>query len=186
MASTTGGEVKRDAYSVWALPPEELKPRLKKLMSGLRSEFGGPEFEPHVTILGAIKLTESEARDMFQKACEGLKPYTATVDKIATGTFFYQCVFLLLHPTPEVVEASDHSCVLFGFKRSTPYMPHLSLLYGDLTEEEKKTALEKACALDDSIGGLSFQISRLALYKTETEDTSCKSWEKVEEFELKP
>ena len=66
------------------------------------------------------------------------------------------------------------------------YMPHLSLLYGDLTEEEKKTALEKACALDDSIGGLSFQISRLALYKTETEDTSCKSWEKVEEFELKP
>ncbi|KAG6407247.1 hypothetical protein SASPL_130233 [Salvia splendens] len=189
MASTTaahGGELKRDAYSVWALPPEELKPRLKKLMSGLRSEFGGPEFEPHVTILGAIKLTESEARDMFRKACEGLKPYTATVDKIATGTFFYQCVFLLLHPTPEVVEASDHSCAHFGFKRSTPYMPHLSLLYGDLTEEEKKTALEKACALDESIGGLSFQISRLVLYKTETEDKSCKSWEKVEEFELKP
>lgn len=65
-------------------------------------------------------------------------------------------------------------------------MPHLSLLYGDLTEEEKKTALEKACALDESIGGLSFQISRLVLYKTETEDKSCKSWEKVEEFELKP
>ncbi|KAG6405087.1 hypothetical protein SASPL_132669 [Salvia splendens] len=163
--------------------------RLKKLMSGLRSEFGGPEFEPHVTVLGTIKLTECEARDMFQKACEGLKPYAGTVDKVATGTFFYQCVFLLLHPTPEVVEASDHSCAHFGFKRSTrmplfeflpaqgslesrgyiplsstslvvlfmfsyvdslrSYMPHLSLLYGDLTEEEKKTALEKACALDE-------------------------------------
>ncbi|KAL1555942.1 cyclic phosphodiesterase-like [Salvia divinorum] len=189
MASTTaahGGEVKRDAYSVWALPPEELKPRLKRLMSGLRSEFGGPEFEPHVTVLGAIKLTESEARGMFQKACEGVKPYAATVDRVATGTFFYQCVFLLLRPTPEVVEASAHSCAQFGFKSSTPYIPHLSLLYGDLTDEEKKTAQEKAYALDESIDGLNFQISRLALYKTETEDQTCKSWEKVEEFELKP
>lgn len=66
------------------------------------------------------------------------------------------------------------------------YMPHLSLLYGDLTDEEKKTALEKASALDESIGGVNFQISRLALYKTDTEDKTCKSWEKVGEFELKP
>lgn len=65
-------------------------------------------------------------------------------------------------------------------------MPHLSLLYGDLTDEEKKTALGKASALDGSIGGVKFQISRLALYKTDTEDKTCKSWEKVDEFELKP
>ncbi|XP_057764247.1 cyclic phosphodiesterase-like [Salvia miltiorrhiza] len=189
MATTTtadGGEVKRDTYSVWAFPPEELKPRLKKLMDGLRSEFGGPEFEPHVTVVGAIKLTEKEARDMFHKACEGLKPYAATVEKVATGTFFYQCVFLLLHPTPEVVEASAHSCAHFGLKSSSPYMPHLSLLYGELTDAEKKAAQEKAYALDESIGSLNFQISRLALYKTETEDRTCKSWEKVDEFQLKP
>lgn len=66
------------------------------------------------------------------------------------------------------------------------YMPHLSLLYGDLTDEEKRSAQERAYALDESIGGLNFQISRLALYKTETEDRSCKSWEKVDEFQLKP
>lgn len=90
-------------YSVWALPPEDLRPRLKKLMSDLGSEFNGPEFEPHVTVVGATKLTESEARDKFAEACKGLKPYTAKVEKVATGTFFYQCVFLLLLPTPEVI-----------------------------------------------------------------------------------
>lgn len=72
-------------------------------MVGLRSEFGGPEFEPHVTVVGAISLTEDEARDKLQKACEGLKQYNATVDKMATGTFFYQCVFLLLRTTKEVI-----------------------------------------------------------------------------------
>ncbi|KAK6124162.1 hypothetical protein DH2020_042071 [Rehmannia glutinosa] len=187
MDSTTTAptEVKRDVYSVWALPPPELTPRLKKLMEGLRSEFGGAQFEPHVTVVGAISLTESEARDKFNKACEGLKAYSASVEKVATGTFYYQCVFLLLHPTPQVVEASAHCCGHFGYKNSTPYMPHLSLLYADLTDEEKKKAQEKAYVLDDSIGSLNFQISRLALYKTDTEDKSCKSWEKVAEYELK-
>ncbi|KAL0398410.1 UNVERIFIED_CONTAM: Cyclic phosphodiesterase [Sesamum radiatum] len=188
MESTTStpAQVKKNVYSVWALPPEELTPRLKKLMEGLRSEFGGPEFEPHVTVVGAFSLPESEARDKFNKACEELKAYNASVEKVDTGTFFYQCVFLRLHPTPEVVEASAHCCGHLGCKNSTPYMPHLSLLYGDLTDEEKKTAREKAYVLDESIGSLNFQISRLALYKTDTEDKSCKSWEKVAESQLKP
>lgn len=64
------------------------------------------------------------------------------------------------------------------------YMPHLSLLYADLTEEEKKRAQEKADALDESIGSLTFQITRLALYKTDTEDKTLKSWEKVAECNL--
>lgn len=96
-------QTKKHVYSVWALPQQDLVPRLKSLMGGLRSEFGGPEFEPHVTAVGAISLTESEARDKFSKACQGLKAYNATAEKVETGTFFYQCVFLLLSRTPEVI-----------------------------------------------------------------------------------
>ncbi|XVF25575.1 hypothetical protein REPUB_Repub13aG0223700 [Reevesia pubescens] len=178
--------VKKDVYSVWALPPEDVTARVKKLMEGLRSEFGGPEFEPHVTVVGAISLTAADALAKFKSACDGLKAYTATVDSVATGTFFYQCVFLLLHPTSEVVETSTHSTGHFGYRSSTPYMPHLSLLYADLTEDEKKKAQEKANMLDEGISSLSFQISRLALYKTDTEDKTLKSWEKVAECNLSP
>lgn len=175
---------KKDVYSVWALPPEDVTARVKKLMVGLRSEFGGPEFEPHVTVVGAISLTEDEARDKLKKACEGLKAYNVTVEKVATGTFFYQCVFLLLHPTTEVMETGAHCWAHFGFKSPTPYMPHLSILYGDLTDEEKQRAQEKANALDESVKSLSFPITRLALYKTDTEDKTLKSWEKVTEITL--
>lgn len=90
-------------YSVWGLPPEDrLAPRLRELMGALRSAFGGPLFEPHVTVVGAIELTEEDALKRFRSACDGLKAYTATVDRVATGTFFYQCVYLLLNPTAEV------------------------------------------------------------------------------------
>ncbi|KAI3741619.1 hypothetical protein L1987_59293 [Smallanthus sonchifolius] len=175
---------KKDVYSVWALPPEDVTERVKKLMFGLRSEFGGPEFEPHVTVVGAISLTEDEARDKLKKACEDLKSYNATVERVATGTFFYQCVFLLLHPTTEVMETGANCWAHFGYESPTPYMPHLSILYADLTEEEKKRAQQKANTLDESIESLNFPITRLALYKTDTEDKTLKSWEKVTEISL--
>lgn len=63
-------------------------------------------------------------------------------------------------------------------------MPHLSLLYGDLSEEEKQKAQEKAYVLDEGIGSLEFEISQLALYKTDTRDRSLKSWEKVVDCNL--
>ncbi|KAF7840380.1 cyclic phosphodiesterase-like [Senna tora] len=179
-------ESTKHVYSVWAVPPEEVGVRMKKLMSGLRSEFGGPEFEPHITVVGAISLTADDALNKFRSACEGLKAYDATVDRVATGTFFYQCVYLLIHPTTEVVETSDHCISHFGYMRSSPYMPHLSLLYADLSDEEKKKAEERANSLDDSLSGLSFKINRLALYKTDTEDKTLKSWEKIAECTLTP
>ncbi|KAL8144260.1 hypothetical protein V2J09_017292 [Rumex salicifolius] len=150
-------------YSVWGLPPDDVSQRAKKLMSGLRSEYGGPDFDPHVTVLGAISLTEADAINKFRSAVDGLKAYPATVERISTGTFYYQCVFLLLKPSPEIVDASSHCCGHFGFTNSTPYMPHMSLLYADLSEEEKKAAQEKANALDDSISGLSFPITRVSV-----------------------
>ncbi|KAJ0082353.1 hypothetical protein Patl1_10334 [Pistacia atlantica] len=153
-------ESQKNDYSVWAAPPEDVIPRIKKLMEGLRSEFGGPQFEPHMTVVG--------------------------VDRVATGTFFYQCVYLLIHPTTEVVEASAKSSSTFGFKSSTPYMPHISLLYGDLTDEEKKKAQEKAYFLDESIDQLSFPITRLQLWKTPASDNTLTSWEKIAEYNLSP
>lgn len=94
---------RKEVYSVWGVPKDEVRERVKKVMEGLRSEFGGPPFEPHVTVVGAISLTEADALQKFRSACEGLKAYDASVVSVATGSFFYQCVYLLLHPTPEVI-----------------------------------------------------------------------------------
>lgn len=96
-------DAEKNLYSVWALPPEDVTARIKTLMNSLRSEFGGPLFEPHITVVGAIRLTPQDALNKFRAACQGLKSYQATVDHVATGTFFYQCVFLLIHPTTEVL-----------------------------------------------------------------------------------
>ncbi|KAK9714492.1 hypothetical protein RND81_06G098600 [Saponaria officinalis] len=173
-----------EAYSVWGLPTEEVRNKVKNVMQTLANEFNGPEFEPHVTLVGAIKLTPDDALSMFKSACVDLKSYDAQCKGVVTGSFPNQCVLLLLDSIPQVVAASDHCCGHFGYERPSPYMPHMSLLYADLTEDEKKKAQERANALDDSIGNMSFTVKRIALYKTDTEDKTLKSWEKVAEYEL--
>lgn len=107
-----------NVYSVWALPPDDVVPRLKKLMQGLWDEFSGPEFEPHITVVGAISLTPEDALNKFKSASRGLKAYDAKVDRVATGgTLFYQCVFLLINPTPQVflLISVFSFTILYGF-----------------------------------------------------------------------
>ncbi|KAI4370997.1 hypothetical protein MLD38_019278 [Melastoma candidum] len=184
VSSPMSTDQNKHEYSVWAVPPEDVSQRLRCLMAGLRAEFGGPEFDPHITVVGLVSLTEEDALSRFRAACEGLKEYEAVVEGVGTGSIYWQCVYLLIKPTEEVVAASDHCCRHFGYLRSSPYMPHLSLVYGDISDEEKKKAQEKANILDDNLNCLSFKISRLVLCKTPLGDLTTKSWEVVLDYTL--
>jgi hypothetical protein len=95
-----------EVYSVWALPPEHVRERLRVVMEALRASHGGPTFDPHVTVVGAIRLRRSQAIEMLRAASVGVSPYTARVTGVARGDFFYQCVYLRLEPTAEVSLAS--------------------------------------------------------------------------------
>lgn len=101
--------VAKGVYSVWALPPEDVRDRLKSLMGALRSEFGGPKFEPHITVVGAISLGPDDALRRFRSACTALSPYPARVSAVSRGAFFYQCVFLLIDPSPEARSTPSQS-----------------------------------------------------------------------------
>ncbi|GJN14939.1 hypothetical protein PR202_gb01817 [Eleusine coracana subsp. coracana] len=152
-----------EVYSVWALTPEPVRSRLRGVMDGLRAAHGGPAFEPHATVVGAIRLRRSQAIEMLRAAAVGVSPYTARVTGVAPRR-------LLLLPV-RLPPARTYS---------RAYMPHVSLLYGDLTDEEKEEARKKVEELDKNICGLQFEISELALYRTDTEDKTLESWELVE------
>ncbi|GMP72039.1 hypothetical protein CsSME_00030222 [Camellia sinensis var. sinensis] len=89
-------------------------------------------------------------------------------------------VILVTRPQPATISEGNEACAL----GAPSYMPHLSLLYEDLSDEEKKKAQEKANVLDESIGNLSFEVTRLALYETNPEDKTLKSWKKIAECNL--
>lgn len=76
------------------------------------------------------------------------------------------------------------SSKIFSALIITAYMPHLSLLYEDISEVEKDKAVEKVKALVNDIDKLEFEVSTLALYRTDTEDKTLQSWELVADRKL--
>ena len=69
-------------------------------------------------------------------------------------------------------------------------MPHLSLVYADLSEEVKEAAKTTLRAADIGHGGArdvvgqKIHVSSLALYRTDPSDKEMKSWELLGEFNL--
>jgi hypothetical protein len=59
----------------------------------------------------------------------------------------------------------------------------VSLTYGDRTEEKEAAAMRKVEELDKDIRELQFEISNIALYRTDPKDVE--SWERVELCNLK-
>ncbi|KAK9706867.1 hypothetical protein RND81_07G157300 [Saponaria officinalis] len=182
---TTNDTEKHAPFAIWAVPSEDVKDRIEIINRALREEFGGPKLDPHLTVVGMTSLTRADALKRFNAACRGLKAYPAHTKGVSIGSSFWQCVYVLLDTNPEVMEASAHCRKHFGYTSdmNTPYMPHMSLLYANLTNEEKQKALEKANALDDQFGDLGFTIDRLELWITDANET-LSSWEKVDEFHL--
>ncbi|KAK9919954.1 hypothetical protein M0R45_028526 [Rubus argutus] len=181
-------EAQRDAqevhrYAVWGIIPDNVLSRIKKVMEGLREEFGGPEVEPHITMVGSCLMTEDEAINTFRGACNAIKQFYCKVDNLETSQFYFQCVSLVIEISEDLRWETLRFAGCMG--RPFPCMPHLSLLYGYLTEEEKKRAQEKVLAMDESITDLGFTLSRAALYRVNFADRTQKSWEKILECNLR-
>ena len=69
-------------------------------------------------------------------------------------------------------------------------MPHLSLMYGNLSQEIKEEVTSSLGAAPIGNGGVSdvvgqkIHVSSLALYRTDPSDKEMKSWELLGEFSL--
>ncbi|XP_050384397.1 uncharacterized protein LOC126801003 [Argentina anserina] len=175
------------SYSVWAFPPDDVSLRIKSVMDGLRAEFGGPEIEPHIPLVGSIRMTRDEVLSKFRSLQSHIiYSYKAEVVEVVTREFYYQSVSLLIDSNREncgkLFHAARTSSIHFGMH--IEHRPRLSLLCGNLTGEQRKIAQEKVSIMDESITSLSFPITRLGLYEINYRDTTLKSWKKISEYPL--
>uniref|UniRef100_A0A804Q2E7 Cyclic phosphodiesterase n=1 Tax=Zea mays TaxID=4577 RepID=A0A804Q2E7_MAIZE len=112
-----------EVYSVWALPPEPVRDRFRRIMEGLRAAYGGPAFEPHVTVVGDFRGRRSEAVKVLRAAAASVQPYTARVTGVARGSFFYQWWELAITAAPTSVTIEKlHTC-----RMSASYMETLQM-----------------------------------------------------------
>jgi 2'-5' RNA ligase len=170
-------EAKGTGYSIWLIPENGVYRKLSDLISQLSREHNTPSFDPHVTLIGGVLGSEQEVVSKTDRLASIIKPYKVGARNVEYLNEYFKCLFLRVKETDEVVRANSEARKVFGKQSDLKYMPHLSLMYGNLSPQAKEQIIAK-------IGReipVTFDVNSIRLFST---NGRLEEWYEVENFPL--
>jgi len=110
--------------------------RIAEIIGRLAAEHDAPIFEPHVTMVGRFASDEDTAIGTLKSLLVGVSSFDITFTEFGHERTYFRSLYLRAEPSPQLTalyKAGRRAWTL----DLPPYMPHLSLLYSNLTEEQK-------------------------------------------------
>lgn len=163
-------------YALWLMPKGKIYTKFAQIIKKLGQEYGGPIFEPHVTLLGDIELPEEEMIKRTAQLVGGQKPFPITIKQVDYQDFYFRTLFVRADLTESLQALHNKARKIFK-KDIPPYMPHLSLLYGNYPVDLKEKIITEIGR--DQIA--QFEVSGVFLKKA----GEIKDWKVIKEFTFK-
>lgn len=169
-----------DVYSVW-LVPKQSEEEYHKLDGTIRKYAqlyeDASEFEPHITIVGGLEGNKSIFEKGLQTLAKRHDPFEIQFTMVQCSTTRHQCIFLLVEPTAELFSLHQKVVEMYELGEQM-YVPHLSLIYSDMSIEERLKIVD---SIDITALPSTVQISQIALVKT---TGSVPEWETIDKYNL--
>ncbi|MEW5977729.1 MAG: 2'-5' RNA ligase family protein [Acidobacteriota bacterium] len=165
-------------YSLWLQPEGPLFTRLSGLIEALAQQFGTPAFEPHVTLLSGVTGSKDDVLRRAEGLCRRLVPFIVPARCLDSRPEYFRCFFVRLEETPVLLNAHARAVECFA-QEPAEFLPHLSLVYGDLSRQEK---VELASQLGRD-WHFDLRIQQVHVYRTEG---APHEWYRVRQFPLVP
>lgn len=163
-------------YTLWIVPQDPVKYLLQKVILDLSKKYKTPNFEPHMTLLGDIEVSEEEILAGTKKLAAGLKPFSLALGEVSFSATYFQSVFVRVKSSAKLMQANLLAKQIFNLPNNL-FMPHISLMYGvDNMETREKIASE--IKLPEN---LSFEADKIIVIPT-TKDP--KDWHHLAEIPL--
>jgi hypothetical protein len=125
----------------WFVPaPGAERDLLITTIGTLAAGCAGPAFPPHVTIVPMYNSDAAAAVRTLKSVTEGLRPFDVTFPAFGQEQTYFRSLYLRAAPSPPLTAAHDAGLRAWALQ-APPYLPHLSLLYSDLTPEQKEPLL---------------------------------------------
>jgi len=125
----------------WFVPaPGAGRDLLITTIGTLAAGCAAPAFPPHVTIVPMYDSDAATAVRTLRSLTAGLRPFDVTFPAFGHEQTYFRSLYLHAAPSPPLTAAHDAGLRAWAL-RAPPYMPHLSLLYSDLTPEQKEPLL---------------------------------------------
>lgn len=160
-------------YALWLQPNGDIAYKLQERIKKLSKKYNTPIFAPHVTLISSLTASETELVSLTNTLASSLHPFELILTKAGYQNNFYKSLFIHIKNNGVLNEMHETACQLFDQPDPAPYLPHLSLLYGDLDRNEKERIL-------NIIGRefhIHFSVNSIVLMKIEDRP---EQWKKIE------
>jgi 2'-5' RNA ligase len=126
-------------FVLWLIPAGSVNKTLSQLISNISKPFNAPVFEPHVTLLGRLKGLQNPLEKKAEKLVSELSEFTVYLTEPDFRDSYYQCLYYKVKATRQLISVYETAFEIFcPAKKIEPFFPHLSLLYGNITQNEKQ------------------------------------------------
>jgi len=126
-------------YTIWIIPPEPVYSEVKKIINSLSEKYSGPEFEPHMTLLGNIDLPLPEVIKRTRVLAKSIKKLNLISGPVFFSTTYFQSALLRINSSAELIQLNLEAKKLMDMNNDV-FMPHISLMYGDHSMEIRERA----------------------------------------------
>ena len=169
---------KSSHYSLWLMPTGEARERLARMILELSRQYATPVFEPHVTLAGGIAGPTREVTSKMRDLARRIPPFTVRLAAVDGLEEYYRCLFIRVAPTRPIMSANEAARGVFNLKSQPAFMPHLSLLYGNLPPRVKERVISSLSRGFEAV----FKVTSLHLYLTRG---APQTWRSVESWGLR-
>lgn len=165
-------------YHLFFEPSGEVNEQLESVVRELSEEYGGPLFQPHVTLLAMIPEEDEDLLlEKTRRLAANISPFSFTFEQLCAEDRYFRSLYAKANVSEELSSCRTLVLEEFGMEEVGEYMPHLSLLYGNYDAGRKQKTIESLTHLLP----LSFQANALTLWKTPGD---ARTWTKVQEFKF--
>jgi 2'-5' RNA ligase len=165
-------------YSLWIRPHGNLAHTLQDRINEFSEAYNGPLFTPHLTLLGGLKSNRSELISITDLLAHSLSTFPIKLTDVDTGSDYFHCIFIKAKKSKELIHAHETAAKMFEVESNAKsYEPHVSLLYGNLSVNEKERIVNKMGRAFDA----EFTARHLLLVRT---SGAPEQWEKIYSVDL--
>lgn len=120
--------------------------------------------------------------DVIERSRElasALNPISVELGSVGYLDEYYKCLFIRLKETEDLMKAHERAKEIFDRREDPLFMPHVSLMYGNLKASRKRKIIS---SIGKDLQSVSFEVGSLLIYSTEGEPSD---WYRVKEFSLR-
>ncbi|WP_454658780.1 hypothetical protein [Bosea beijingensis] len=164
-------------HSLWLMPAPSDEALLAGIVSELSGRFGTPLFAPHLTLQGDTETTPAVLERAVTTVADTVEAFSEPVTAVEGIESYFRSFyarFAASAPLTTLKRTLDP-------EDSTPFMPHVSLLYGAVEPSAKAAAITEIGA---RLAGRTIRFDRIGIV-TSGQDVPIADWRVVTSIALR-